>query len=200
MHSETQARRAPRQDNRRRQLLDAAAGEFRGRGFHAVTMRDIARSADMIAGSIYYHFGSKEDLFLAVYEEGVRRISERVSEAVEGAEDPWERLARACRAHTGMLLEESDYAQVILRVFPEDVSAVRERLVELRDGYERLFRVLVDDLPLASGVDRSTLRRMLLGALNWAKFWYRPGGMPPQAIADRMLELLKESLVSNEAT
>ncbi|MCZ7598181.1 MAG: TetR/AcrR family transcriptional regulator [Gammaproteobacteria bacterium] len=51
-------------------------------------MRDIAREAGMIAGSIYYHFPSKEDLFPAVYEEGVRRISARVSAAIAGIDDP----------------------------------------------------------------------------------------------------------------
>jgi TetR/AcrR family transcriptional regulator, cholesterol catabolism regulator len=191
MTTSAPTRRAPRQDNRREQLLDAAAGEFRTRGFHAVTMRDIARSADMIAGSIYYHFASKEELFLAVYEEGVRRISARVLTAVESCDDPWQRLGQACRAHTEMLLEESDYAQVILRVFPDDVPAVRARLVELRDDYEGLFRELVDALPVDPDVDRATLRHMLLGALNWAKFWYRPGGMTPTDIADGMIRILK---------
>jgi AcrR family transcriptional regulator len=189
-------RRAPRQDNRRGQLLDAAAFEFRSRGFHAVTMRDIARSAGMIAGSIYYHFPSKEELFVAVYEEGVRRMSERVAEAVEGIKDPWGRLEAACRAHTVMLLEESDFGQVILRVFPEDVPAGSARLVALRDAYESLFRELVDDLPLADDVNRATLRHLLLGALNWAKFWYRPGGMSPAEIADDMLSILRGPLAA----
>ncbi len=190
--------RPARQDNRRQLVLDAAAAHFRARGFHAVSMREIARAAGMIAGSIYYHFPSKEDLFLAVYEEGVRSISARVREAVAGTDDPWERLSRACRAHTGMLLEESDYAQVILRVFPDDVPAARATLVALRDDYEMLFRELVDELPLADGVNRAMVRHMLLGALNWAKFWYRPGGMTPGEIADAMVAVLRNPAQSNE--
>jgi AcrR family transcriptional regulator len=200
MPSTTSTRRAPRQDNRRGQLLDAAAARFRARGFHAVTMRDIAREAGMIAGSIYYHFPSKEVLFLAVYEEGVRHISARVATAVAEFKDPWERLAAACRAHMEMLLEESDYAQVILRVFPDDIPAERSHLVALRDAYEALFRELVDALPLAGDVNRGTLRHMLLGGLNWAKFWYRPGGSSPAEIADGMLRLIKEPLTRSEPT
>lgn len=199
MSRTTTTRRAPRQDNRREVLLDAAAREFRARGFHAVTMRDIAREAGMIAGSIYYHFPSKEDLFLAVYEEGVRRISARVAAAIAGIDDPWQRLASACRAHAEMLLAESDYAQVILRVFPDDVPAAREHLAALRDDYERLFRELVDALPLAPDVNRATLRHMLLGALNWAKFWYRPGRMTPGEIAEDMLRIIEQPLIRSEA-
>lgn len=198
MNHATSPTRPVRQDNRRHLLLDAAAGEFRARGFHAVTMRDIARAAGMIAGSIYYHFPSKEDLFLAVYAEGVCRISARVAEATAGIADPWDRLTAACRAHTGMLLEESDYAQVILRVFPEDVPGARETLIAMRDDYESLFRDLVDDLPLAPGADRSLVRHMLLGALNWAKFWYRPGKLDPDRIADEMVATLRNPLNTPE--
>ena len=60
--------RAPRQDNRRQQLLDVAARLFRERGYHVTSMRDIAREVGMLSGSIYYHFPSKEEMLLAVYE------------------------------------------------------------------------------------------------------------------------------------
>jgi TetR/AcrR family transcriptional regulator, cholesterol catabolism regulator len=186
--------RGPRQDNRRQTLLDAAAALFRARGFHAVTMREIAREAGMLAGSMYYHFSSKDDLLVSVYEEGVRRISDRVKRAGADIADPWERLEAACRAHTEMLLEESDYAQVIQKVMPEDVPSGLAQLIASRDGYEILFRQLVDDLPLAPDVDRTILRLMLIGALNSAKNWYRSGGMPPGEVAAEMIKLLKKPL------
>ena len=187
--------RGPRQDNRRQPLLDAAAALFRARGFHAVTMREIAKSAGMLAGSVYYHFPSKDDLLVSVYEEGVRLIADRVEEAYQDTENPWEKLEAACRAHTEMLLDESDYAQVILKVMPEDVPSGEDQLIACRDGYENLFRKLVDDLPLAAAVDRTMLRLTLLGALNSAKNWYRADGMPPGEVATKMIELLKNPLL-----
>ena len=69
--------RAPRADNRLPLLLDAAARLFRAQGFHGTSIRDIVRAVDMLPGSLYYHFAAKEDLLVAVYAEGVRRISER---------------------------------------------------------------------------------------------------------------------------
>ena len=74
----TAAPRTPRQDNRRLQLLDAAARLFNDRGFHATSMRDIAKEVGMLSGSIYYHFQSKEEMLLAVYEQGMQRIAEEV--------------------------------------------------------------------------------------------------------------------------
>jgi AcrR family transcriptional regulator len=186
--------RAPRLDNRLPLLLDAAARLFRAQGFHGASIRDIVGAVDMLPGSLYYHFAGKEDLLAAVYAEGVRRISARVSEAVAQKSEPWARLEAACVAHLESLLEESDYAQVVIRVRPGDVPAVAAHLVSLRDAYERLFVDLIAALPLACGVDRSSLRLMLLGALNWSQDWYRPGRDDPAAIARRFVGLLRDPL------
>jgi TetR/AcrR family transcriptional regulator, cholesterol catabolism regulator len=77
------ALRAPRADNRLPQILDAAARLFRAQGFQGTSVRDIVRAVDMLPGSLYYHFATKEDLLAEVYAEGVRRISARVRAAVE---------------------------------------------------------------------------------------------------------------------
>ena len=74
--------RAPRADNRLPLILDEAARLFRARGFHGTSMRDIVGAVDMLPGSLYYHFATKEALLAAVYAEGVRRISEAVSAAI----------------------------------------------------------------------------------------------------------------------
>src|SRR5258705_12512514 len=100
--------RAPRQDNRRAQLLDAAARLFRTRGFHATSMRDIAKAVGMLSGSIYYHFDSKDEMLLAVYEEGERRVAQAVDAAVVTETSPWRRLEAACAAHLRALIEHRD--------------------------------------------------------------------------------------------
>ena len=189
----TTSERAPRQDNRRQHLLDAAAGLICRRGYHATSMRDIGRATDMLPGSIYYHFASKDELLVAIYAEGVRRIAERVDKAAARATDPMKRLEAACVAHLEMLLTDSDYAQVVVRVLPEDVPAVSVRLTALRDDYEERFRRLIAALKLPKARQRYA-RLTLLGGLNSAQAWYRPGGDPPARIARRVLECLREPL------
>jgi len=181
----------PRQDNRRQQLLDAAARLFRTHGYHATSMRDIARAVGLLPGSIYYHFPSKDELLLTVYEEGVRRIAERVDAAVAAERQPQQRLQAACIAHLEMLLDQSDYAQVVLRVLPDDAGPLQRRLIALRDQYEMRFKQLVAELELLPQVDRHYFRLLLLGALNWTQAWYRPGGDAPRAIAIELLRALQ---------
>jgi len=186
--------RAPRADNRQPELLDAAAALFAQRGYAATSMRDIALAVKMLPGSVYYHFASKEELLVAVYEAGVGELDAAVRAAVAPADAPWQQLESACRAHLETVLRHSDYAQVLIRVHPEDVPDAAERLRGLRAGYEDIFRALVAALPLPAGSDRRTLRLMLLGALNWARVWFDPEGrQSPRALAAKFVTFLKEA-------
>jgi AcrR family transcriptional regulator len=192
------ALRAPRADNRLPQILDAAARLFRAQGFQGTSVRDIVRAVDMLPGSLYYHFATKEELLAAVYAEGVRRISARVRAAIGVREAPWARLEAACVAHLEAILEDDDYAQVVIRVRPADAPAARPRLIALRDEYEALLGGLILDLPLPRGTDRRTLRLMLLGALNWSQTWYHAGRDTPKTIARRFVALLRTPLDSGK--
>ncbi len=50
--------------SRRNQITAAAARQFAEQGFLATTIRDIAREAGILSGSLYHHFDSKESLHL----------------------------------------------------------------------------------------------------------------------------------------
>ncbi len=186
--------RAPRSDNRLPAVLDAAARRFAEKGYAGTSMRDIAAPCAMLPGSLYYHFAAKEDLLAAVYERGVEEIRLRVRAAVARELEPWARLEAACAAHLETVLRRSDYAQVLIRVLPEDVPAAAAHLGRLRDAYEKELAALIGALPLAAGADRKALRLMLLGALNWSRFWFDPAGREtPRSLARKFVAFLKEA-------
>ncbi len=184
------AQRTTRQDNRRQSLLDAAARIFKEKGFDGATIRDIASAVDMLPGSVYYHFSSKEELFVAVHEEGIRRVLRDVNAALEVTTDPWQRLESACAAHLRAILDETDYAAVVIRSLPRPDDPTWRRLAELRNQYEALIRNIVDDLPLKGKIDRKYFRLTLLGALNWTQTWYRADGASPDRIAHEIVNLV----------
>jgi AcrR family transcriptional regulator len=186
--------RAVHTDSRRQELLDVAARLFARRGYSATSMRDIAQGVGMLPGSMYCHFESKEALLVAVYEAGVGELAAAVDAALRKPGEPWARLEAACVAHLHTVLKNSDTAQVLIRVMPEDVPEAAARLRLLRAGYERIFRALVAALPLPKGTDRRALRLMLLGALNWARFWYDVHGADsPRVLARRFIGLLRNA-------
>ena len=183
-----------RADSRLPLVLDAAAKFFSEKGYGYTSMRDIAGAAGMLPGSLYYYFASKEELLVAVYAEGVRRIKEAVAPALAQDADPWTRLTNVCAAHLSGLLEDGDYGQVVIRVRPDDAPPVAKRLVALRDEYETTFEQAIQTLPLPPRTDRRALKLMLLGALNWSQTWYRSGKDSPQVLARRFVRLLRDPL------
>ncbi len=188
-------RAGTRSDSRLPLILDSAARFFADKGFGFTSMRDIAGAAGMLPGSLYYYFASKEELLVAVYAEGVRRIKEAVLPALAGSDtDPWTRLTSVCAAHLEGLLEDSAYGQVVIRVRPDDAPEVAARLTALRDEYEAVFAQAIQALPLPPRTDRRALKLMLLGALNWSQTWYRSGKDSPQVLARRFVRLLRDPL------
>ncbi len=193
-HAEEPTQPRQRSDNRREMLVDKAAELFCHRGYDATSLRDIAAATGMQPGSMYYHFASKDDILLAVYTEGVRRLSEKVREAVvdHAAADPWTRLEAACCAHLHSMLHGDTFVQVVSYEFPHRrAQATRDLLVPQRDAYERIFRDLIADLPLKPGVDRKYLRLSLMGAMAWTLMWYHPGPQSPKSIGKRIMKLMR---------
>ena len=190
----------PQTNNRRELVLETAAGFFVRQGFNGTSIRDIAKAAGMLPGSLYYHFPSKEALLVAVFEEGVQRIGD----AVDGAQlacrgDAWARLQAACEAHLATLLEGSDFAHVVVRVVPRDAPGAEKELVALRNAYEARFIALVGALPLPPGTDPSLFRLMLIGAMNHAPLWYREGRETPASLAQQFIANLRYAQESDNS-
>lgn len=189
---------AKKEANRWAALLDAAATHFAQRGYHATTIRDVAKSTDMTPGAIYFHVPTKHHLLLAVYEEGVRRILERLEQALAGRTGAFDRLEAAVTAHLKSINEPSPYARVIIRVMPDDIPEIAEQLKLLRDRYEAKFRAIMANLPIAPGWNRDLARLFLLGAMNWMPVWYRGTGEDLDAIARELLAPLRAASSMSE--
>ncbi|PJK24379.1 TetR/AcrR family transcriptional regulator [Mycolicibacterium goodii] len=165
-------------------ILDAAADAFMVHGFANTTIDDIADEVGATKGLIYYHFRSKFDIFLAVYEDGMRRVRERVEPHVGGPGTGRERLTAMSIAHLENLMTELGYHHVVHQGVRYQVSTAlkaRQRdalaaLNGLRQDYERLFRhVMAEGIADGSlrAVDESLATRTLLSNLNAVDMWYR---------------------------
>ena len=65
--------RAEKKAETRELLIDAAARVFARRGFHAATVDEVAAEAGVTTGALYWHFQSKDELFLALADSRVSR-------------------------------------------------------------------------------------------------------------------------------
>src|SRR3954451_3466058 len=72
----------------RRLLFEAAFTVMQRAGTPDVTVADILREADMSTRSFYRHFGSKDDLLLAMYRRESEAASAKLHAAVDAAPTP----------------------------------------------------------------------------------------------------------------
>ncbi|HYA34082.1 MAG TPA: TetR/AcrR family transcriptional regulator [Candidatus Binataceae bacterium] len=187
-----------RGSSKRKRILDAAAKVLARRGYSGAQMSEIAEEAGTLAGSLYYHFKSREDLIEQVLREGVTSAFARTREIVEAlpaAASARERLEAAIRAHLKFQLVESDYARGAVRSmghYPDDMWA---RTNSQFRSYGRFFDSLIGAAQKARQIDpeinRSALRMLILGAANWAPEWYRSGGtLSAEEIADLLVRMV----------
>src|SRR5271156_5864696 len=123
----------------RERIISVAETLFNKQGFDGASMRDIAAAAKMQPASMYYHFGSKEELLWAVWQKGGVELLNRVNDAIAPVTDPWQRMEIACIAHTTGLLDWRRANQSLFIMppwhYPEGIKA---RAIALRDEYEKI--------------------------------------------------------------
>jgi len=86
---------------------------FTERGFHAVTMDAIAEEADVAVGSIYHHFRSKDNLYLALVERALEINEQVMAEAYSGGRTPMEELIAASDAYCRFNLENPGHFRMV---------------------------------------------------------------------------------------
>jgi AcrR family transcriptional regulator len=183
---------SPSPDQRRSHILLGAAELFVKHGYSGTSIRDIAQRAGMLPGSVYHYFPAKEDLFIAVHREGFRQLIGRVEEIIRSETDPWRRIELACAAHIEAAVGDNSIHKITgTGLFSIHEEGLQRRLKADREHYDRIFRQLVDDLELPRAMDPSLFRLALLGAVNWARVWYRTGKKSPKEVARTIVGIFR---------
>ncbi len=172
-------KKRPRDGNRREDLLRVCARLFREQGFDGTSIRDIAQAAGMRSGSPFYHFKTKQEMLVAVMEQGLTE-GLRHLEAVAALNLPAaEKFRKLVRVHLGTLCEEGhDFIPVMLYDWRSLTSANRRRVIALQDRYDALWQRVTDEVKAAGLMqgDAQLARLFTFGVLNWTARWYRAGG------------------------
>jgi AcrR family transcriptional regulator len=182
----------------RQRILDAAAKTFRAQGYSGARLSDIAASAGIQTGSLYYHFDSREALVEEVLRLGIEVAWAHVRDAVDalpGDASPLTRLEAAIRAHTEVQLEISDYSSAHARIIGQVPADVRRRNLVDQTSYGEYWNELLKAAAAAGEIradlDLYVTRMLMFGALNWTSEWYRPrSGLSAELIADHAIAIL----------
>ena len=189
----TRRTQAERRANTRAALIDAARELFADKGFAATGREEIVERAGVTRGAMYHHFGSKEDLFRAVYEQLETKLMEAiVVAAAAAATDPIEQLRLGARAYLDAAADDPAVRRVVLLDAPSVLSAeVRHELAEIY-GLGVTREVLAQAMA-AGRIARQpveVLAPIVLAALHQAAELVADGQDRAEvgAIVDRMIE------------
>lgn len=182
-------------------ILLSTTKALRKRGYDGVTIRHIADAAGIEAGSIYYHFSSKEEIIDDVLSRGLNEIVEGVTYILENEtafSDYVGRIATAIRTHMLYLFVRNDFVAMNIRIYGQLPQEVREKHRPIRQQYtsswSRTLARAQDLGEVRKDVDVVQMRQLMLGALNWTANWFHPNW--DEAEEDKSLE----DLIKNVST
>jgi AcrR family transcriptional regulator len=137
------SRRAREKARQRREILAVALGLFSEKGYHNVSMHEIARTAEFAVGTLYNFFRNKEDLYRALLLELSDKFHYTLTTAIEESDDETEKLRNYVRAK-GQVFREN--ASMIRLYFAETRGATYTLIAdldpEIRERYARFLKTL----------------------------------------------------------
>ncbi|MEV5413674.1 TetR/AcrR family transcriptional regulator [Thermopolyspora sp. NPDC052614] len=194
--------------DRRDHLVKLAAEIFARKGFQATTVREIAKEAGILSGSLYHHFDSKETIVDEVLSTFLEDLIGRYRAILAKGGDP--RQVLTAMVHTAFGTLEPHRAAIT--VMQNDWSYLRslpgdrfDYLVAAEDEVERMW---VDQIKrgqaegfFRADVDPKVTYRMIRDTIWVSVRWFRPDGrLDPDAIADQYITILFDGLATGERT
>jgi AcrR family transcriptional regulator len=182
--------RPPRPGLRER-ILCAAEDIFAARDYHEVQMDDVARAGNVGKGTVYRHFRSKRELYLAVTFQGIGRLRGDLEAVVRTDEAPARKLERIVRCTLDHFWGRRRFFALIHQHEHKPDRDVREWLRQRR----RLVRLVQDafDQAIAAGqvrgVDSRLATEMLFGMMRGVNR-YRAREDRPETLVTAVVDML----------
>jgi TetR/AcrR family fatty acid metabolism transcriptional regulator len=130
------------QEEKRRQILEAAVRAFAKKGYHACRVGEIAEEAGVAYGLVYHYFGSKEELLQTIFRDTWTQMLTRIDE-LEAEGDP---ASEQVRKVTALLLRtwrrDPDLVRVLVREVTRSPEQLQQQIEEIGHAYEALERIV----------------------------------------------------------
>ena len=120
MNTQRDGKKASPAGSAKKELLIAGAEKiFAEKGFHATSIRDIARATNSNVALIYYYFNDKEDLYLNILDDTFRKMSEHIQKSFEKGVDEEERIRLIIKAYISFMGTRTNIPRIMAREMAE---------------------------------------------------------------------------------
>ncbi|MEU7335430.1 TetR/AcrR family transcriptional regulator [Streptomyces sp. NPDC007074] len=185
---------------RRHELLGLAAEVFAEQGYNATTVRKIADQAGMLAGSLYYHFDSKESMLEEILRTFLDELWDGYDTVLAAGLGPRETL----EALVTESFREIDRHRAAVAIYQKESRqlAAQRRFAFLAESQRNFEKAWLNTLERGVGAEvfRSDLDirltyRFVRDTVWVAASWYRPGGQhSPEEIARQYLSMVLDGI------
>lgn len=136
---QTANERLPKRGRTRAQLIQAAIQVYSARGVAQAGIQEIALVAGMTTGTVYNHFGTREEIVEAVAVWLATTLCRRIDQGCEHITDGAERMAIGIRRYQWLATESPPWALLMLQVSnatpaTRKAAATRKTASQRRDG------------------------------------------------------------------
>ncbi|MFW6288988.1 MAG: TetR/AcrR family transcriptional regulator [Spirochaetota bacterium] len=146
----------------KRQLIMQQSKElFARKGFAATSVADVAKSCRLPVGSIYTYFTNKDELVRAIVEEGWEDLDTRLTEELEKASTPTEKIRLLLDRFLPELLADPDLITILLSEAVEQ-TRLEEKVERLVSLFDSILAPVAEKRPGLAGFTRSNLESALL--------------------------------------
>lgn len=143
-------------EEKRAEILKAAARVFVEYGFDGAKIEDIAKAAGIGKGTVYEYFESKTDLFREMLRNSVEEYRQALAEKIAQGRDIREKILNCSQYSTRFLSENLDMLEMAWQASTLMSKETRTWLIEEKLSIFRLLEDMVKD-----GVARAELRQGL---------------------------------------
>ena len=98
-----------------KKIIDAAETLFADRGFHGVSIQDIAKAALVSKANVYHHFRSKDELYYAVINRALEEMSDLLNQLSQTETSAINQFAQFSQEHLKHLNHKPHIAKLVLR-------------------------------------------------------------------------------------
>lgn len=156
-------------NTRRAEILEQAEKIFAAKGFHDVTMAEIARASDFSIGSLYQFFQGKEHLYTTMMSEKIDLMYAKIHQEVQATNALPDKISVLIDAQLHFIENNADFCRIFLRgeneALSEMMTSLRQKLI---DEYYRHISFVEKILKngIKSGLLRCLPPRDLANALS----------------------------------
>jgi AcrR family transcriptional regulator len=184
-------------------ILAAALHAFTTSGYDAASIEEICLGSSSSVGSFYHHFGSKEGVAAALYEEGIRSYQAGLLAVLGTPAQLQATVAQLVRHHFSWIGDNKELARYLLQMgaAPATVTAhssVQRQNRELVDAVRSWAQPHVENRSLLFSEPSQLIAQLLGPSYFFTRAWLAGGDEIDEAVVDSFATAAWRSVSSNE--